>query len=108
MLNIKTNKAITDVRVLASQGAINFDTDTIDGFEGVIADVFASHGLGARDQLMKDSVLLDQADEFVGALAVIFPRLRTVTISRSASSAEGGGRYDWKTFTFKRQASKKG
>lgn len=100
MPDIKTNKKITSIRVLASQGAINFDADTLEGegIKGVIADVFAEHGLGKRENLAEDSVLLDQANEFVTALGMIFPNLRAVTISRAVSSSEGGGRHDWKTF----------
>lgn len=98
MLDIKTNEKITHIRVLASQGAINFDTDKLEGFEGVIADVFVEHGLGKREELMEDSVLLDHAKLFIGALSMIFPKIKTVTISRSMSSSDGGGRHDWKTF----------
>ncbi len=101
MLDIKTNEKITHIRVLASQGAINFDTDKLEGFEGVIADVFVEHGLGKREELMEDSVLLDHAKLFIGALSMIFPKIKTVTISRSMSSSDGGGRCDWKKFTRK-------
>ncbi|MFA5854380.1 MAG: hypothetical protein WC866_04840 [Patescibacteria group bacterium] len=106
MLEVKTDETITTIRVLASQGAINFDTDKLEGFEGVIADVFSAHGMGTRETLMEDSVLIDHAGEFVSGLAVIFPNLETITISRSMSSADGGGRYDWKTFQRKPQTSK--
>ena len=106
MSDICTNVTITTIRVLASQGAINFDTDKLEGFEGTIADVFSAHGLGTREALMEDSVLFDHAGEFVSGLALIFPNLTAVTISRGMSSAEGGGRYDWRTFRRKPQAEK--
>lgn len=106
MSTVRTDETITSIRVLASQGAINFDTDTLEGFEGVIADLFSAHGLGTREALMEDSVLLDHVEVFVGALGMIFPNLKDVTISCSMSSADGGGRYDWKTFQRKPQTSK--
>ncbi len=108
MSSVRTDETVTAIRVLASQGAINFDTDTLEGFEGTIADVFSRHGLGTREALVEDSVLIDHAGEFVSGLAVIFPNLTTVTISRSMSSAEGGGRYDWRTFRRKPRTEKIG